>query len=212
MKKKELLFNYFLQKCVQKEQELLNTDDFKTGLLALILSHAHLYRHFAHGVTMSEIYFCKPFYAQELFIYLCFDALEYGDFLYRSFDFEMETSYRPGEWGVKAYEDKELTQYLDKIFEYPKSMSDVDCELYGKIIGDTSSQELLSKFYNVSNLRTITIDSLELPLMCPEVKMIDRAWNRLMVDENFIKMLTIGCKHNSHGRSYIARSYDKKKF
>lgn len=210
--KKKLLFNYFLQKCVQKEQELLSTDDFKTALLAVIVSRANLIRHYAQGVTMEAIYFCKPFYAQELFIYLCFNAYENGDCLHSSFNFKKVTSNRSGSWGDEAYEDADITKYLYKVFDYPKGMKDIDCTSYSKIVGENAPNKLLDMFYNLSNFRNVTVTGVELPAACPETEMIDRAWNRLMNDENFINMLKIGAKHDSHGRSYAYRSYCEKVF
>lgn len=209
MKKKELLFNYFLQKCVQKEQELLSTDDFKTAMLAIILSRASMVRRIAESVTMGNIYFCEPLYAQELFIYLCFNAEENGDKLKCNFNFSTDAI--SGKNRVKRCEDRELTAHINKIFPHYKSVKDIDCACYQKLTEKESHKDLMDLFFNLSNLRDVSVNYLEIPAdRCEEMDMIDRAWHRLEANKDFINMLHLSYKHDQYGCSRVASSYQDK--
>jgi hypothetical protein len=200
MKKKILFFNYFMQKCVQKEQELLGVEDFSSGLLGLVLSHTNMMRRFANGCSMEEICFVHRYYPVELFLAVCLDAKLNGDNLISAFDFKEAKGLRGNVYREFFVKEDDLDCYLETIIPSVKSKDDVNFEAYYKVTGFVA-EELLQKSYRLDNLCSITTESLELPEECEEIKMIDRAWERLSKDINFTNLFDIGNKHTPRSQS-----------
>lgn len=205
MKRKFLLFNYFLQKAVQKEQELLRIDDFRAALLALIVSRASVFHRCASGCSTQKAYLCKPKYAEELFLYLCLDAEKHGDALLKEFKFQKTHSFSHATQNMGDFEDVELTGYLDQIYPLSKFFNKEDKELYAAILENPADIAELEAAHTF--LRKVAVDSLELPAQNEKTAMIDRAWERVWEVDEFPAMFTLTGKHDVHGRSYPYNRY-----
>ncbi len=200
MKEKILLFNYFLKKCVQKEQELLGVDSFSTGLLGLVLSHTKMVRRFANGCTSEEICFVYRYYPVELLLAVCLDAKTNGDNLLAAFDFKQARGVRNGVYREFFVSEKDLDQYLELVIPSVKSVEEIDYEAYYKVSG-LSRDELIKKSFRLDNLCSISVEDLEVAKECEQTKMIDRAWERLSKDERFINLFYVGSKHTPRSQS-----------
>ena len=210
--KKIFLFDYFLQKCVLKVQDLLKLDDdLKASQLGVIVSKARMFHRTASGCTMEEIYFCNPMYAQEFFLYFCYRMDDKGERLLRNFNFHRYICYLPGMFSVDCYEDKDITHHLENMFPVVSSRSDIEFNIFNKILGTHTEEELEEKFRQISNFRGVRPLTMEnIPTAKPEIDLIDEAWKKLENDEDFINMLTIHCKHDHNGRSHAHAAYFNK--
>ena len=202
MKKK--LFNYFLHKVMLKEQELWQLKDESTALLAVIFSSTSIFRRYASGCNMETIYFADPGYAKELFLLLCLDAEKHGDHLLKAFDFEPREQIQRGK-RLQDLTDFALMDYLNKEV-YP--MAEVDYNMYAALMKKTvaEAQKTMS-FMAPGYTRAITKEKLVLPEENSETKMIDRAWDRLMQDDEFVELLQVYAKHDNRGNSKAYKRY-----
>ena len=200
MKKKILLFNYFMQKCVQKEQKLLGVKSFSSGLLALVLSHTKMVRRYANGCSMEDICFVYRYYPVELFLAVCLEAKSCGDDLLSLFDFKQSSGTRNGVYRDFFVGEKNLDCYLETLIPSVKNKTEIEYDAYCNILG-LSPTELLDKSYRLDNICRITVDHLDLPEECEETRMIDRAWERLMADPDFTSLFNIGNKHTPRSLS-----------
>ena len=210
--KKIFLFNYFLQKCMLKVQELLKLDDdTNASQLGIIVSKARMFHRTASGCTMEELYFCNPMYAQELFLYFCYCMEDKGESLLRCFDFHRCISYLPGMYSVECYEDKDISHHLERLYPVVTQISDVDMSLFKKLLGEHTDEELTKKFRQVSNFRGVTPLYMEnIPTAKPEMELIDKAWRRIENKQTFINMLVPHNKHDHNGRSHAYNAYFNK--
>ena len=210
--KKMFLFDYFLKKCVLKVHDLLKLDDdTKASQLGVIVSKARMFHRTANSCTVEEIYFCNPMYAQELFLYFCYRMDDKGERLLKSFNFHRFISYLPGMYSVECYEDKDITYHLETLFPVVSTKDDIEYDVFNKILGTHSEEELEEKFRHISNFRGVKRLSLEnIPTAKPEMELIDATWAKLENDEEFIRMLTVNCKHDHNGRSHAYNAYFNK--
>lgn len=200
MKKKILLLNYLIWKCVQKEQQLLGIDDFRAGMLSFVLSHANKVRRYAYGVGAEEICFAHIYFPEEVLLAVCLDAELHGDKLLHEFDFHKGRGIQ-GKYHREIYiKDDELDGYLESIFPYTNTEDDVEFKLYKKAT-NFSRKKLLERAHRVDNLCCIPKERLALPEKCAETDAIDRALERLHEDELFNCLFGRGYKHNPMGRS-----------
>jgi len=206
MRMKKTIFNYFIEKCVEKQKALLGVD-FKTAILSLVLSHTSLVRRYAHGLTTEEIYKTNRYYLEELFLILCFEAMRYGHNLFGYFKFRNASSYRQGDMFFDHIEDADLDKYLEEIFPATKSEAEVPYPLYEKLTG-LSKEELLKKSYRVDNLCKVEVNDIDVSITSREILVVEETWIRLMEDEKFVHLLTSSNKHTPQGQS-IAVAYLK---
>jgi hypothetical protein len=200
MKKKILLLNYLIKKCVEKEQKLLGLNDFRSGLLSIVLSHANIARRYAHGVSTEDIYFAHIYLPEELLLAVCLNAERHGDKLFHLFDFHKGRGIQ-GKFHREIYiKDDELDSYLETIFPDVKTEYEVEYNLYKTVI-NLPQKELITKARRIDNLCHIPTEELELPEKCEETEIIDRAFERLEKDELFNCLFGRGYKHNPTGRS-----------
>ncbi len=210
--KKIFLFDYFYQKCVLKVQELLKLgDDLRASQLGVIVSKTRMFHRTANSCNMEEICFCNPMYVQELFLYFCYRMDDKGELLLKNFNFHRFISYLPGMYSVECYEDKEITYHLEKLYPVVSSKSEIEYNIFKKILGTCTDEELEEKFRHISNFRgTKTLAMENIPTAKPEIAMIDETWRKLENDEEFLKMLIVNCKHDHNGRSHAYNTYFNK--
>lgn len=202
---KKELFNYFLKKVMLKEQELLNIQGEQALLLAVIFSSTSIFRRYQSGCAMEHIYFAKPKYAEELFLLVCLNAEQHGDHLLRAFNFTEREEFHQGRRAVDV-SDSELADYLYKEV-YPIT-EEVDYDLYGLLTGETP-EGALKTMSHVAPVytRAVTQKKLEISEKCEETTMIDRAWERLQADEEFMELLQLNKKHDRQGKSNAYKRY-----
>ena len=187
-------------KCVQKEQKLLGVNNYRTGLLSLLLSHTNIVRRYAHGVGTEEIYFAHIYLPEELLLAVCLDAERHGDKLFHAFDFHKGRGVQ-GKFFRDIYiKDDELDRYLETIFPDIKSEDEIEYKLYEPITKITR-KAFIKQVHRVDNLCHIPTEELALPEKCEETEIIDRAFDRLEKDELFNCLFGRGYKHNPMGRS-----------
>lgn len=203
MNKKLLLFSYYLKMLAQKEQEMLRSDDFRIGLLAIIFADTRLFRRFVSGCSVEPICFCNPMYAQELFIYLCLDAEKHGDNLLKEFDFCQTLSFHPRFVNGNLYlQDMELSYFLMNKFYPPVIVSaDIDRALLKKFGNCINEPNMLAKFHSHNNICQVCPKALNATGSCAETEMIDRALTRLADDPIMKNMLNLTTKCNLHAES-----------
>ena len=206
--KKILLFNYFIMKCVQKEQELLGVKDFKTGLLATVLSYSGMVRRYPTGCTLEHICLCHRYYLEELLLCVCVNATKNGENLFHVFDFHKACGSRGGKYSEAYIKDNELDCYLESILPSAESVKDVDFSAYKTLI-NFSKEDVLKKCYNISNLCAVNVDALPLPERCAETEIIDRAWERLMSDKNSKDLWSIYSRHLPNHQTQAIAYLDK---
>lgn len=208
MKKKILLFNYFVKKAVEKEKELLGLQDDRVALLALIFSRYSTQHRHATGCCSETAYTIEPKFLQELFILLCSNAEKSGDNLKQVFDFVGIQRY---EWGdeLKDMHDKDITYYLSNELFPNAKLEDVR-EIYAILLFDKTPEELDDILRRMASTfsRMPRVKALEQqPEPCAETEMIDRAWNRMLEHETFISMLNPTGKKNFCGQSIAYQRY-----
>ncbi len=205
MDNKNLLFSYYLHKLAQKEQELLRCDDFRIGLFAAIFANTRLFRRYASGCTVEPICFCNPIFAQDLFIYLCINAQENGDNLFKEFNFRQITGsyfhYPLCAGRYPCIEDRSISSFLDRLYPSVLSEKDVDVPLLEKLQNLIGEQDLEKKFRITSNIRQVRQSVLPTLRICAETEMIDRAFERLAADDVMCNMLSIESKCDINGVS-----------
>ena len=206
--KKILLFNYFISKCVQKEQELLGVSDFKTALLATVLSYSGMVRRYSTGCTLEHICLCYRYYLEELLLCVCVNATKNGENLFHAFDFHKAIDSRGGKYSDSYIKDNELDSYLESILPNAKNANDIDFSAY-KTLLDFSKEEVIKKCYYIENLCTIKVNSLPLPTRCAETEIIDRAWERMMNDKNSKDMWSIYSRHLPNHQTQAIAYLDK---
>lgn len=205
--KKILLFNYFIMKCVQQEQSLLGVKDFKTGLLATVLSYSGLVRRYQTGCTLENICFCHRYYLEELLLCLCVNAQKNGENLFGVFDFCKAYGERGGKLYDAFIKDKELDSYLESIFPSITIADEVEFSEYKSLV-NLSKEELLEKCYYVKNLCKVKVSSLMVSEPCLETEIIDRAWERLIKDEGSANLWDVRSRHlPNHQSQAIAYLY-----
>ena len=203
MKEKIHLFNYFVKKVMLKEQELLNIKDDRIALLAIILSRVSIQHRHATGCSSETVYITYPKYVEELFLNLCIEAVKNGDNqLLHSFDFKATSMYLR-ERTFDDVEDKEISKYVNKVL-YPEAHHTLDESLYGALVPADEKERI-----NLFHARNVMGSPLELPEPCAETAMIDRAWEKLMQDESFIKLLAQCGKQNRFGYSLAHARYSQ---
>lgn len=210
--KKIIIFNYFIQKCTEKIQELYGISNPDAAKLCLITSDARMIRRHANGCTTEEVCFCKPMYAQELFLYLCKDAQENGDNLIGAFDFHKSKMYLNNFISYDCYEDGDITGYLEKMYPKVSTESEVRLDLFEQMFKTKDCEAILTKFIHPSNMCYITECEREVypSETSEELQMVDRAWNRLEGDNKFTSMLEMKGKHDQFGKSHAYVEYIKK--
>ena len=206
MKKKICLFSYYLQKLAQMEQERLGLNDFRAGLLAVVLTKAHLFRRFHTGCTTQELYFCNPQYAQELFVYICLKAKGKGNKLCSMFDFAQTMVYRSGMWGQPYVEDKEITKFLGKVFPEVGNKGEIENSLYAQLLPETPENEWLEKFIHIANFCKVDVDALAPIEDCEETAIIDAVIAKLKNDKVLLEMLSFA-KCDMYGVSSAYHKY-----
>ena len=207
--KKELIFNYFVKKCIDKKYALLGVN-FKEAMLGMILSHTSLIRRYAQGVSMEEIYLTNRYYFEELFLILCLDAKKHGQDIISKFNFQYTNRYRQSAMFVDHIEDTDLDKYLESILPTVKNKKEVDFSLYENVTS-LSAEDLLKKSYRLDNLCKVAIDELELPDPSEETAVIDNAWERLMANADFVELVERENKHTPQAQSiavcYLEQHY-----
>lgn len=202
MENKKKIFNYFLKEVQLKEQEHLNTKDEQLALIAVIFSSTHVFRRYQSGCNTEQIYFANPEYAEELFLTLCLDAEKHGDHLLKAFNF---VPYERHPYGLirQDLRDYELHDYLWNEV-YP--MAGVDYNLYATLMKTTPEEARESTSLITAYTRGVKTN-LEISDRCQETEMIDRAWNRLMQNNEFVKLLQISAKHDNQCVSKAYKIY-----
>ena len=198
------LFNYFLSKVALKEQELLHVKKDRAALLAVIFSRMDIQHRHATGCSSEKVYLANPKYAEELFICVCLDAKQHGDYLANAFDFDFVPFYVQGT-AIDDITDRTIAAYLDKEI-YPNDC--FDKELYAAVSGKDGEalDKMLGGMRSLWKRNVIDPNELMMPEPCAETAMIDRAWERLTADENFIKLLNPYTKYDRFTRS-LAQSW-----
>ena len=193
------LFNYFLSKVALKEQELLHLENERAALLALIFSRTDIQHRHATGCSSEKAYMANPKYAEELFICVCLDAKQHGDHLANAFDFDFSLFYIQGT-AIDDITDRTIAKYLDNEV-YPDDC--FDKELYAAVSGKNGEalDKMLDSMRPTWKRNVIDPNELMMPEPCAETAMIDRAWERLTADANFIKLLHPYTKYNRFTRS-----------
>jgi len=207
MEKKILIFNYFVKKVADKEKELLDLQDDRAALLAVIFSHAYVQHRHATGCSSEALYMADPKTAEELFILLCSNAENHGDHLMKLFNFRRVPLYEYGN-SKDDMSDKDLATYLSNEL-YPACRNGIDKEIYGALIPNKTSEELDDILRHIipSYARNVGVAELELPAPCTATEMIDRAWNRMMEHKGFVELLSPRNKHNYFRHSNIYDCY-----
>ena len=201
MKKKILLFNYFLKVLAQFEQKLMSIDDVNVAMLTTITSHATVFRHYPSGCTMENVCACIPSYAQELFLYVLFDAKKNGDNLFDAFDFRVSVDSLIRE----AYRDDDLSNHLSRLFPIDENP---DLSLFATILrGKYNEKEIKQIFNSPDNFRKFDETSFEIAEKCEETEMIDRALKRLWFNADFLKSLNVFYKHDHFAISNVYYLY-----
>ena len=196
MAKKVLLFNYFLQKVAETEQRLWQTDE-KAALLAVILSKANVFRRSASGGTSETIWSCQTRYAEDLFWIVCLDAKAHGDDLLKYY--QPRASFLFGgekQWGAPILEETDIEKQCSQI--YPKAAPEK--ELYAQFIKEETMPAIMYA-------TTVAPSKLELPAPDEDTAAIDRAYQRLSDDKEFLKLLNIYSKYEFYGRSLAHKYY-----
>lgn len=209
MKKKILLFNYFLEKCLNKEKLLLKTDDFKTLMLGLVTAKASIFRRTASGCSTEVTYLIRPKFLQEMFVVLCLDAVEHGDNLLGMFGFQKGYAFHHVRANKEDFEDVELTAYLDTIYPDAFVLKKEERAMYAQIVGSFSEMRN-SPYYGHLRLKRVAIGKLEVASFDKYTEMIDRAFERLCAQEDFLKMFLLGSKYDIYGVSAPYNKYIKK--
>lgn len=199
---KEIIFNYFLSKVAQKEQELLGIKDAKASLLAVIYANVRVFRRYPSGCTMETVLVSIPNYAQELFLNLCLEAEKQDNHLMKAFDFEVASAfYHGGEFPILR--DKGITEFLEKSV-YPLAQNkDKAIEVYKALNQD---KKLNFKKMIRSDIRDVNVIQQEIPTQ-EEVRMIDEAWDHLTKNEHFINLLQPFGKYDQYARSHAYMAY-----
>lgn len=201
--KKEILFNYFLSKAAQKEQELLNIRDARVAQLAIIFAKVRIFRRYPSGCTMEDIIGIKPEYAQELFLNLCLDAEKHEDHLLKSFDFRSKPFLHQGGC-VNMLVDEDIKKILEEKL-YPKSDYPRRTLEFYRVLAKDENVDLETKI-QPEILDVNLIEMTQLP-EAKEAMMIDRAWQRLTENEHFINLLQPYGKYDQYGRSHAYMAY-----
>lgn len=206
MKKK--LFNYFLKKAMQKEQAVLKSGNPGLAALGIIFSKLPIIVPNPNGARVETRYVFIPRYAEELFLILCMDATAHGDNLLQVFNFKSSMTYIRG-YKLQDMKDNELIEYLEQAV-YPIAIKlEEEMPLYTKLFSlpPKETKALLQRL-SVFYVRKVNIEKLKnQPEPCAETEMIDRAWNRLMHDKNFIVLFDCCCKHLLNGYSNAYEMY-----
>lgn len=200
MKRKILLFNYFISKCLEREKELLKTDDFKTLMLGLITARASIFHRTASGCSTEMGYIIRPKFLQELFVFLCLDAMEHGDNLLEPFNFSKTHTFSYLHWGKGDFEDIELTAYLEKAYLEVNQLTEDEKAMYSQIITPLP-KVFQSPYYGSVRIRRVTLEKLTVSSKDKYTEMIDRAFERLSRCENFVGMFLLDGKYDLYGMS-----------
>ena len=198
MKKKILLFNYFVMKCVQKEHELHGVKNFQMSLLALVLSYSGIIRRYPTGCSLEQICFCNRYYLEDLLLCLCVNAHKNGDDLFSAFDFKPYYGYRGDTYSDNYVADAELDKYLENLLPAVKNAKDIDYDAYQSLV-QLTPDELLKESYHLGNVYKVNASSIEVAKDYDEIWAIDRAWDRMAKDDDFNKLFNIRGKHTPSG-------------
>jgi len=198
MERKILLFNYFLSKAVQQEQMLLKIKDEKSSRLALILAQTSIFRRYAQGCTTESIVLANPLFAEEMFLLVCLKAEEQGNRLMSAFDFGPVSKFVCGNL-VYYLEDQDLTNYLAKTL-YPQSRADK--ETYSRLLKKRweEIEEIVLKA-PAEHVRSASTTKLFMPTPCAETEMIDKSWQQLINDADFLSCFDLTKKYDLYGLS-----------
>ena len=201
-------FNYFLSKAALKEQELLHLKSERAAFLAVILANVNVLHRHATGLSSEKVYMANPKFAEDLLACVCVDAAMHGDNLYRVFDFEYSPFYYRGKM-IDGVTDKEIASYL-KVEIYPEAKGRVDEEIYAELL-NAKSLALEEKLKRMNPLFTRNVFEFDEPLWmpepCAETAMIDRAWERLLNDDDFVRLFQPYAKYIYDGRSLAQARY-----
>jgi hypothetical protein len=207
MEKNIILFNYYVQKLANLEKELLNLEDQKSSLLSTIVSHPFLVRRLATGCSMQSLWFCRPFYVEELFVYLCTRYTEIGMKLLGEFKFKFGPSLDVNKRGASAFYDHQIEMHLQKLFPLAQNKAEVDMSVYGKIIQAKDVEDVLKKFLNLSNVCNVNIDVFQLPEeKSKQMDWVDVLLEQAVNDATFVNRF-IKVKYNNIGLSYAYIDY-----
>ena len=213
MEKKILLFNYFIMKCVQKEQELHGVKNFQMSLLALVLSYSGIIRRYSSGCNLEQICFCNRYYLEDLLLCLCVNAHKNNEDLFYLFDFKPHYGYRGDTYSDNYISDSELDKYLENLLPSVKNANEIDYDAYRALV-HLSPEELLKESYHLGNVYKVNASALDVAKDCPEIGVIDRAWARLANDDDFNRLFNIRGKHTPNGVNqanvYLSRFGNKK--
>ena len=202
------LFNYFLSKAALKEKELLHLESERASFLAIILADVNIHHRHATGVSSEKVYWANPKFAEELFACVCVDAALHGDDLYRAFDFEYCPFYYRGE-KINGVTDKEIASHLNTEI-YPKAKGRADKAIYAELlkVKGIALDEKLSHMNPLFTRNVFEFDEpLRMPEPCAQTAMIDRAWDRLLNDNDFVKLFYPYAKYIYDGRSLAQFRY-----
>ena len=200
------LFNYFLSKAALKEQELLHLENERASFLAIILATVNIQHRHATGLSSEKVYMANPKFAEELLACVCVDAAMHGDDLYHSFDFEYSPSFHRGNT-IDGVTDSDIASYL-KVEIYPEAKGRADEEIYAELLNAKSlALEEKLKRMNPFLTRNVFVEALRMPEPCKETAMIDRAWERLLNDNDFVKLFMPYAKYIYDGRSLAQARY-----
>lgn len=202
------LFNYFLSKAALKEKELLHLESERASFLAIILADVNILHRHATGCSSEKVYWANPKFAEELFACVCVDAVMHGDELYRAFDFDYcPFSYRGNM--IDGVSDKEIASYLNTEI-YPEAKGRADKKIYAELlkVKNLALDEKLSHMNPFFTRNVFEFDEpLWMPEPCAETEMIDRAWDRLLNDNDFVKLFQPYSKYIYDGRSLAQARY-----
>lgn len=205
MKKIEI-FNYFVKKALSEEKELLNTEDDRVAMMALAFAKFDVQHQHATGCSLEKGYLVNTEFVKQLFVLVCLEAKEYGDGrLAQLFSFKPKMHFNYGSVSTDVY-DADVEKHLNEVL-YP--IDSVDKHLYQALLPKGNPQEVeqtcmkkASEFSRKPNPK-----ALETTEPCAETEIIDRTWNRLRLNKDFVSLLDPRGKVNNRGDSIIYHFY-----
>lgn len=200
MEKKILLFNYFIEKCLDNEKMFLKTDDFKTLMLGLAFAKASVFHRNISGCSSETVYFIKPKFLQEMFVLLCLNAYEHGDDLFKVFDFNQTYAFHGQHSEQGDFEDVELTSYLNKVYVETAPLKPEEEAMYTTLAKVEKLTPEMFPHHRFS-LKRVAVDELEVSQENDFTKMIDRAFERMSQSEEFIQLFLVSGKYDLYGIS-----------
>ena len=188
---------------------LLKTDDFKTLMLGLITAKASIFHRTASGCSTETVYILRSKFLQELFVFVCLDAIEHGDNLLEPFGFLKTHAFSHLHWDKGDFEDIELTTYLERVYSEVSKLTREEKAMYTKII-NSLPKECKSPYHGNVRIKRVTLEKLTVSSKDKYTEMIDRAFERLSRRENFVGMFSLSGKYDLYGISIPYNRYIQK--